>query len=145
MVDSYLAYVGIRVTDIERALKLYSGVLGLVEAARGDNAASGGGTTVLLKDPFTGQKLELNWYPPGSKFATKYLAGEGLDHIAVRAADMGTMLARLKAAGCRLALPEYPMEPAPGFKVAYMVDPDGNWIELWEQPGPMPDTPPPTY
>jgi catechol 2,3-dioxygenase-like lactoylglutathione lyase family enzyme len=145
MVGSYLAYFGIRVTDVERALKVYCGVLGLTEAARGDNASSGGGTNVLLKDAFTGQKLELNWYPPGSKFATPYVPGEGLDHVAFRTADLKSTLALLKVVGCRLALPEYPMEPAPGFKVAYVLDPDGNWIELWEQPGPMPDAPPSTY
>ncbi|MCI4365425.1 MAG: VOC family protein [Thermoplasmata archaeon] len=140
-----MAYLGIRVTDVERALRIYGGVLGLREVARGDNAASGGGTTVLLKDEFSGQKLELNWYPPGSRFATEYSAGEGLDHVAFRSGDLTATIAQLQAAGCRLALPEYPIEPAPGFRVGYLVDPDGNWLELWEQPGPMPDTPPETY
>ncbi len=145
MVAQYLAYLGIRVTDLDRALKIYGDVLGLHEVARGDNSASGGGTSVLLRDSFTGQKLELNWYPPGSRFATEYSAGEGLDHVAFRSADLGASLAALQAAGCQTASPEYPIEPSPGFKVGYVVDPDGNWIELWEQPAAMPGTPPDTY
>jgi hypothetical protein len=40
---------------------------------------------------------------------------------------------------------EDPVEPMPGFHVAYVTDPDGNWIELWQQPEPMPKHPPETY
>ncbi|HTT73683.1 MAG TPA: VOC family protein [Thermoplasmata archaeon] len=145
MVGSYLSYFGIRVTDVERALRIYAGILGLQEISRGDRSADGGGTIVLLKDPFSGQKLELNWYPPGSRFAVPYTPGEGLDHLAFRVADIRATIARLAAAGGQLALPEYPVEPMPGFHVAYVKDPDGNWIELWQQPEPIPEQAPEAY
>ena len=62
-----LRYFGIRVTDLERSLSFYVGVLGRKERRRG--TMRHGGVWVLLQDPRTRQRLELNWYPPGSPYA----------------------------------------------------------------------------
>ncbi len=141
-VEHYLAYVGVRVTDLNRSLRVYGDVLGLEEVSRSDFAEYGLGKVVMMKDPFTGQKLELNWYPPGSKFGTPYEPGEGLDHVSFRVTDLSAVLSKLSEAGCALAGPEYPAEPAPNFRYAFVKDPDGNWIEIWESPEPMPRSPP---
>ena len=145
MVESYLAYTGLRVTDLERSLKFYTGFFGLGEVARGDNSSGGGGVSVLLRDGFTGQKIELNYYPPGSKYSVPYVPGEGLDHVAFRVADLDAKLKQLAAAGFRPVRKGDPVEPMAGFRVAYLADPDGNWVELWQQPDPMPSVPPETY
>ncbi len=135
----YLSYTGIRVQNLERSLALYSGFFGLQRIAGGDNATSGGGSYFLLRDPVSGQRLELNWYPPGSPHATPYLPGEGLDHVAFRVDDVDATVRALVAKGLEVAAigPDL-AEPrkdrtAPGwFKVAYVRDPDGNWIELYQ-------------
>ncbi|HLQ03997.1 MAG TPA: VOC family protein [Nitrososphaerales archaeon] len=95
----YLGYVGIRVRDLERSLKFYKETFGLEEVARGDNIKFGAGLFVLLRDRKSGMKLELNWYPKGSKYDTPYVSGEALDHIAFRVDDMKETYRRLVKKG----------------------------------------------
>lgn len=141
----FLSYVGIRVTDLECSLRFYREVFGLREVARGDNTSSGKGPYVLLRDDFSGQKLELNYYVPGSKFATPYEAGEGLDHLSFRVEDMNEFMTRLHQLGVKDA-PGSPNHVLPnGHRVAYVTDPDGNWIEIYEHPEEKLSDPPKGY
>lgn len=141
----YLSYFGIRVTDLDRSLDFYTKFFGLREVRRGDGSERGGGTYVLLRDDRSGAKLEVNWYPKGSPYASPYVPGEGLDHIAFRVDNVDRFLKELRAQGVE-AVPTDPIlaePPGYDFKVAYVKDPDGNWIELYHQPGsadrPSPD------
>jgi len=138
MVATYLSYFGIRVTDLERSIAFYTRYFGLEEVARGglevavpaDNPERITGRAVLLRDPVSGCKLELNYYPDGSQFAPAYEVGEGLDHLCFRVDDLGGILKVLEAEGVRpIALPS---EVADGVSIAYVRDPDGIWIELWK-------------
>jgi lactoylglutathione lyase len=142
----YLSYTGIRVTNLERSLKFYTQVFGLVEIARGDHSSWGKGIYVLLGDRWSGQKLELNWYPPGSAFATSYQPGEGLDHLAFRVDDLPKFLERLRQEGVEGTGGAADHELPSGVRVAYVKDPDGNWIELYDHPSEsMPRSPPAGY
>ncbi len=129
-----LEYVGLRVTDLERSVRFYTELLGLEEIRRRDSPNSGG-TWVVLKDPESGAKLELNWYPEGSEWDAPYVPGEGLDHIGFIVDDVREAYERLVAAGAEPA-----MDPsrAEGW-VAYVKDPDGNWVEIYQltQPNPQ--------
>jgi len=147
----YLSYVGIRVTNLFKSLEFYSKLLGLKEVARGDNTKLGGGIYVLLKDPKSKAKLELNWYPADSIFGTKYQPGEGLDHIAFRVDSVAETMRRLEDQGASRAdlpksLQEVSSEAYSGaFHVQYVRDPDGNWIELYDHTDPIGDTIPDAY
>jgi len=123
-----LKYAGLRVTDLERSLKFYVGQLGLEVERQGSQK----GDWVLLRDPRSGQRLELNWYPPGSEFATPYAPGEGLDHLGFEVSDARESYMQLTAAGAPSALA--PFSDGPGEWVAYVTDPDGNWVELFSHP-----------
>jgi lactoylglutathione lyase len=125
----YLNYSGIRVQDLERSLKFYTEVLGLKEVARGDHRKYGAGLYVLLRDIRSGQKLELNWYPEGSVHATPYTLGEGLDHIAFVVEDVKIAYRELLARG---AEPTNIDPESSGGWLAYLKDPDGNWIEIYQ-------------
>jgi len=88
-----------------------------------------GGLWVLLEDARTGQRLELNWYPPDSPFNVKFVPGEGLDHIGFTSAHAAEVARRLVALGGRYAL--RPTDPN-GIRGNYYVeDPDGNWVEIY--------------
>ena len=145
MVDSYLSYFGVRVTDVDRSVRFYTEVFGLKEISRSDGSNSEGGIAVLLVDPFSGQRLELNFYPPGSVYAVPYVPGEGLDHVAFRVADLDAKLATLAKLGYRPIRSGDPVQLAPDFRLAYVPDPDGNWLEIWQYSTAMPDKPPETY
>jgi lactoylglutathione lyase len=119
-------YVGIRVTDLDRSLRFYTEGLGLVEERRG--TMSHRGTWVELRDPDTGARLELNYYPPGHRFARPYVPGEGLDHLGFEVADARATIARLVAAGGTVALEPWVEEGRYG--IGFVEDPDGNWIEV---------------
>lgn len=134
----YLSYFGIRVTNLDRSLKFYTELFRLKEVTRGNNTQVGGGIYVLLKDEKSGQKLELNWYPEGSPYNVRYVPGEGLDHIAFRVNNVDETLKELATKGCQpIEIEPSLSEPIRGVRVAYIKDPDGNWIELYHHPEPI--------
>ncbi len=164
MADTWLCDVGIRVTDLSRSLSFYTSLLDveiLKQEADEDSAY------VLLKDRRSGQRLELNYYADSSPFYAPFVVGEGLDHIEVRVRDVPELLKRLAARGivpvnrklwtnprgierarselaASAAMEKDVWTTASGHRVAYIPDPDGNLICLYDHPeeaweGPIPD------
>ena len=123
---SKFMYVGIRVTDLERSIDFYTNMLGMKVSGRSKIEQTKGETVGLQteKDGFT---LELNYYEKDSPYNTKYVVGEGLDHLAFKVDDLDKALEEAKKAGHRTIL----QMKADGGQWAYIEDPDGNWIELF--------------
>lgn len=122
-----LRYIGIRVRELERSEKFYTELLGLKKATGGTMAH--GGKWVLLEDPRSHQRLELNWYPPASPYATEYVAGEGLDHIGFKVKDAASTVKKLVDKGASPVL--FPKDKDGIKGLYYLKDPDGNWIEFF--------------
>ena len=134
----HLRYSGVRVTDLDRSLRFYTKALGLREVTRGDLSLYGRGTWVLLQDPASHQRLELNWYPKGSQFDVPFIIGEGLDHIGfflgpASKAALNTVYQRLLRQG---AGPTNVTPASTDGWVGYVTDPDGNWIEIFRDQTP---------
>jgi lactoylglutathione lyase len=119
-------YTGIRVTDLDRSLRFYRDGLGLKEVGRG--TMSHGGTFVGLEDPASHFELELNYYPPGSRFATPYSAGEGLDHFGLEVPDARATIERLRALGATVAIE--PWLERGEYWIGFVEDPYGIWVEI---------------
>ncbi len=119
-----LYYAGIRVRDLKKSVNFYTKVMGMRVAARG--TMPHGGKYVHLLSPGSPQRLELNWYPEGSRFYTPYRRGEEMDHLAFRVEDVEGAFRELveRGAGVAVGPPE-----SKGTEV-YIKDPDGIWIEL---------------
>jgi len=83
----------------------------------------------LLQDPRSHQRLELNWYPDNSPFATPYVPGEGLDRIGFKVQDAASMFKKLIAKGAVPALTPNEKNGVTG--ICYLQDPDGNWLEFF--------------
>ena len=85
-----------------------------------------GGRYVHLRTPGSQQRLELNWYPRGSRFYAPYRRGEEMDHLAFVVRDVRKPFKEFVRRGASVAV-----EPAhaEGTEV-YLKDPDGIWIEL---------------
>jgi len=119
-----LEYTGIRVRDLARSIRFYTEGLGLKIGPTGRMAA--GGIWQELKDPETGGVLELNFYPGDPPFRE----GDELDHLGFRVTDLDGTLRRLVGLGARVRIPPF----AEGNeRLAFLSDPDGVWVELYER------------
>ena len=121
-----LTYTGIRVKDLEKSIAFYTQVLGMkvtglskVEQTKGEN--------VGLVSEVGGHSIELNYYAKGSKFATDYAVGEGLDHLAFQVEDIDKFAAEASKAGHPLVLDMKTQTS----RWAYIQDPNGIWIEIF--------------
>lgn len=132
----HLRYAGVRVTDLGRSLQFYTQALGLREVSRGDLSQYGRGTWVLLQDPVSRQRLELNWYPKGSQFDVPFVAGEGLDHVGfyLGPATRATLVRTYQRLLRQGAAPTNVTPATTDGWVGYVTDPDGNWIEIFRGP-----------
>lgn len=118
-----LEYTGIRVRDLERSRRFYSDGLGLVAGRTGRMAA--GGVWLELTDPASRAMLELNFYPD----LPAYREGDELDHLGFRVEDLDGAIARLTNLGARVRIPAFREGEV---RLAFLSDPDGVWIELYE-------------
>jgi len=119
-------YTGIRVRNLNRSLRFYTRALGMKVSARG--TMGHGGKWVHLVGPGSRMKLELNWYPPGSRFATRYTKGEELDHLAFVVDDVTRAYGNLLGKGAKPVVA--PAKAERDRVEVYVKDPDGIWIEL---------------
>jgi lactoylglutathione lyase len=122
-----LRYFGIRVKDLEQSTKFYTDVVGLKKLRQG--RMYHGGKWVLLEDPRSHQRLELNWYPEDSPYATPYKAGEELDHIGFRVQDPSSTFDKIVSKGADPAFVPSDKNGVEG--IFYVKDPNGIWLEFF--------------
>ncbi len=127
VVKSKFAYVGIRVTNLQRSIDFYTKILGMSVTGHGEIEQTKG-ATVGLQSEKDGFVLELNYYEKNSPYNIKYAVGEGLDHLAFKVDNLDKALEEAKSAG----YPSVLELKAGGGRWAYIEDPDGIWIELFE-------------
>ena len=118
-------YTGVRVRDLERSLDFYTKVMRLKKIHRGRMKA--GGVFVQLRDPRSRQVLELNYYPKRAKYYERFRNGSELDHLACWERDVDKRYAELLANGASKAIEPF---SEGGYRLAFVKDPDGIWIEL---------------
>jgi catechol 2,3-dioxygenase-like lactoylglutathione lyase family enzyme len=127
---------GLRVTNLDRSLRFYTGALGFRVVKRGDTRSWGGGIWVRLRHPVSRHLLELNWYPRRSRFYEPYATGTAFDHldftlgVASRAALERTYRRLLRAGGRPTG---YEPSTTEGW-MASVRDPDGLWITVGRRP-----------
>ena len=121
-------HVATRTRDLDRAIAFY-GALGLRLDHRSE-LTKNEATLAFMAKPHGDFAIELvyNW---GKDDA--YDGGERFGHFAFDVDDIDAEYARLVAAGGT----EVGRAPAPlqgdGHRIAFVADPDGNWIELIER------------
>lgn len=119
-----LEYIGVRVRDLDRSRRFYCDGLGLVRGKSGRMSA--GGLWEELRDPVTGHVLELNYYPD----QPPYREGDELDHLGFHVDELDATIARLERLGGTVRIPPF---REGGERLAFLADPDGIWVELWEE------------
>lgn len=123
-------YAGIRVRNLPRSLAFYRG-MGFHVHKRG--RMEHGGEWVQLRYGRQGQKLELNYYPRGSRFYEPYAPGTELDHLGFFTSDVDFWVRRARRLGATVAVDF----AEPHERLAYVRDPDGVWIEFCGKPAPQ--------
>ena len=136
-------YTGIRVRNLQRSLEFYTKTMGFTKVIE-KGTMHAGGKYMQLQDTESQQVLELNYYPPGTKYYEEYCEGSELDHIAFQSQNVPEDYKKLLAAGATPAIPPW---NEGYFTLAFARDPDGIWIELIgkklkpTKPKPNPTTP----
>lgn len=120
-------YVGIRVRDLEKSIDFYTKLLGMKVTGRGKIEQTKGETVGLVSEE-GGFILELNYYEKGSSYATEYTVKEGLDHLAFKVDDLDKALEEARKVGYQTVCEM----KADGGRWAYIEDPNGIWIELFQ-------------
>ncbi|HYC11519.1 MAG TPA: VOC family protein [Nitrososphaerales archaeon] len=125
--EAKFTYVGIRVKNMKKSVEFYTKLLGMkdqghsrIEVAKGDVA--------FLQSNDGEVGIELNHYDSDSPFNTKYVVGEGLDHLAFGVKDLDAALRQAKKLGYKF-LKEVRTEKS---RWAYIQDPNGIWVELFK-------------
>jgi catechol 2,3-dioxygenase-like lactoylglutathione lyase family enzyme len=121
-------YAGIRVRNLAKSLRFYRG-LGFRIFKRGK--MEHGGEWVHLAFPGTTERLELNYYPKGSRFFEPFRAGTELDHLGFRVDNVDQWVKRAVRLGGKVAA----QVSEPHEYLGYVRDPDGIWVEFF---GPVP-------
>lgn len=129
-----LAHVMMRVGDLERSLKFYTGALGM---------------RLLRREDYPGGRFTLAFVGYGSEAAgavielthnwdrRDYEHGSAYGHVAIRVHDVAAACEALARDGARIVRPAAPMSEASPDRadreiIAFIEDPDGYKIELLE-------------
>lgn len=118
-----ITHVAYHVSDIDRALAFYVGVLGLKEQMR-IPLADGEHEVVLGFPEGKGGGLILMW---NTKRTTAYALGDGYSRFILNVSDVDAAVAQLAARGTRVV--SEPKDAGP-MRYAMIADPDGYTIEL---------------
>ncbi len=121
----YFRYTGVRVRNLQRSLRFYTKVMGM--KAHLEGKMWHGGVWVELKSPNSSQRLELNYYPPGTKYYEKFRTGSEMDHLAFWVKDVDKRYKQLLKKGAKRGIAPFPQGK---YRFAFVKDPDGIWIEL---------------
>jgi len=138
-------HIGICVSDLERSLRFYRDLLGFtwehaldVEGEPTDTLLRLKNTKLhaeyLLRD---GVRIELLHFanPPAPARPERPLNQYGLTHLSFRVADMDAVIAALRKAGERVLDETVIRFPEWQSAACFVVDPDGQLIELVQAPG----------
>jgi catechol 2,3-dioxygenase-like lactoylglutathione lyase family enzyme len=140
-----LTHVGICVSNLERSMRFYRDLLGFsyehqleVEGEPTDTLLRLRGTKLhaeyLARD---GVRIELLHFanPPSPLRPERPMNQYGLTHLSFRVTDMDAVLKGLRAAGERILEETVIRFPEWQSAACFIIDPDGQLIELVQSPG----------
>jgi lactoylglutathione lyase len=119
-------YVGIRVNNLQESIDFYTKLLGMKLLAEPSSVKETKGKCATLQSKGSDLILELNYYSKDSRYSTKYMVGEGLDHLAFTVGNLDEALKEARKAG----YPTIEDIKTKSSRWAYIQDPNGIWIEL---------------
>jgi lactoylglutathione lyase len=113
----------LNVIDLDRSIKFYSEQLDLKLTSRRE-VKQNNAEIAFLKDA-TGAAIELTHW----KDKKSLVEGDNFDHIAFGVEDIAAAIERLRKKGVEIAMEPFSLQGSSS-KIAFIKDPDGNWLEL---------------
>jgi lactoylglutathione lyase len=113
----------LNVLDLERSIAFYTNHIGLSLESRRE-VKQNNAEIAFLKDP-SGTALELTQWRD-KKMLTE---GDNFDHVAFAVQDINSTINELKKEGVKIAMEPFSLQGSTS-KIAFIKDPDGNWLEL---------------
>lgn len=115
----------LNVSDLDRSIDFYTKNLGLVLGNR-HKVQQNNAEIAFMRDD-TGNAIELTYWA-GKKISE----GDNFDHIAFETGDVSSAVKTLKGNGVTIAMEPFSLQGSKS-KIAFIKDPDGNWLELVER------------
>lgn len=116
----------LNVMDLDRSIMFYRDRLGL-KLTRRFEVKENNAEIAFLKDP-DGNAVELTHWLDKKQLAE----GDNFDHIAFGVKDMKATIERLRGQGVTIAMEPFTLKGG-SHQIAFIKDPDGNWLELIEE------------
>ena len=125
---SKMHHIGIEVREIERSEAFYVGVLGFTKVA--EHALGDSGRKIVFLD-LGGVCAELLSAPGNTAYLEAPAEQCGYKHLALLTADVDADVARAREGGFNVRT-EPTDVPAVHARIAFVEDPDGIPVELWQ-------------
>jgi lactoylglutathione lyase len=119
----------LNVSNLDRSIDFYVKHLGLRFVNRRE-IKQNNAEIAFLKDE-EGGAIELTHW----RDKKTLVEGDNFDHIAFGVEDVDATVAMLRKNGVTIAMEPYSLQGSTS-KIAFIKDPDGNWLELIQQPNP---------
>lgn len=116
----------LNVMDLERSIAFYRDLLGL-KLTRRFEVRENNAEVAFLEDP-NGSAIELTHW----RDKKQLLEGDSFDHIAFGVKELKATIAHLRAHGVTIAMEPFKLKGG-AHQIAFIKDPDGNWLELIEE------------
>lgn len=113
----------LNVSDMEKSIGFYTNRIGLTFVSRRE-IKENNAEIAFLKDE-VGNAIELTHWRD-KKTLTE---GDNFDHIAFQVDDIQQSITSLRDHGVTIAMEPYSLKGSSS-KIAFIKDPDGNWLEL---------------
>jgi len=115
----------LNVTDMDRSIEFYTKQMGLKFVSRRE-VKQNNAEIAFLKDDAAGA-LELTHWRDKKSLSE----GDNFDHIAFETKNIDGTVRELRAQGVTIAMEPFSLQGSSS-KIAFVNDPDGNWLELIE-------------
>ena len=114
------------VMDLDRSLAFYRDRLGL-KLARRLEVKENNAEIAFLEDTDQNAVELTHW-----RDKRQLVEGDNFDHIALGVEDMNSTIERLRTQGTTIAMEPFKLKGG-SHQIAFIKDPDGNWLELIEE------------
>lgn len=116
----------LNVSDLDRSIEFYTHLIGLRLVSRRE-VKQNNAEIAFLQDE-SGAAIELTRW----RDKKNLVEGDNFDHIALAVNDVRNTIDELKANGVTIAMEPFSLSGSSS-KIAFIKDPDGNWLELIEK------------